>query len=114
AIGYQQDHGATADCSPYPALVELVEALTDPGAAAPVNHPLRHPAEGGVGGPELELASDPGKSGGEHEHFDRGATSPDRMSKAEHEAAVPLHGSADIANQHEGAGTACPPQPLPS
>ena len=60
--------------------VEGVQALADPGPAAPVEHLVRHAAERGVRAPHPELPGDASEPGAENEHLQRRTAALQRVS----------------------------------
>src|SRR3989442_1168383 len=104
-IGYEQDHRTAIQGSAAPPLMELFHGSANSRPSRPVRHRPRHRCQGVAGSRRAELSRDSRELGGEEERLDTVVAPRDRVSEVQEHAGVALHGSADVAQQHESTRT---------
>ncbi len=99
----EQDHRTAVQDAAAPALMELLDGSANPRPSRPVGHRPRHRREGVVGSRRAQLSGDSRELGGEEERLDTAVAPRHGVSEVQEHAGVALHGSADVAQQHERA-----------
>src|SRR5206468_772677 len=92
---------AVSQHPPRVAAIECLDRLTDASPARPVVDRGGHPIEGRVDVMRTEQARDASQAGGENEGLHPGTGVLEGVGEIQQQPCVPLHRTADVAEQHQ-------------
>src|SRR5213076_1841873 len=101
AITDQGHGGAVSQHPPRVAAIECLDRFTDASPARPVVDRGGHPVEGRVDVMRTEQARDASQAGGENEGLHPGTGVLEGVGEIQQQPCVPLHRTADVAEQHQ-------------